>query len=322
MESGIYIIKNNIDNKVYIGQSINIKKRIKNHMQNLKNNRHQNVHLQRAFNKYGEQAFSFDVLEYCTKDMLNNREIYYISFYNSANRKSGYNIELGGNNSLVSKETKNKLMLKKTSRDIKQISLIKHDLANGISRKDIMYKYNISKGNLDSIAQINNYKLVSEELNDIILHQKKKYNDIRNNKVLELLKLGIGNKEIADRLQVSVSVVEKVKYKYPSLKNIDRNKRIDNYDNVIRLKEKGYKPYQISKILKISSSVVYRYYNNIINPNNDLSYKKVNKNVIQKIMELHKKYNYSQIGNIVGLSRTTVKNVIDNYKYVNTEIIF
>ena len=52
MTCGIYLIKNNISKKEYIGQSINIEKRWKDHKKDLRNNIHKNQHLQNAYNKY------------------------------------------------------------------------------------------------------------------------------------------------------------------------------------------------------------------------------------------------------------------------------
>ena len=60
---GIYKITNLKNNKGYIGQSSDIKKRWRNHKFELKNNIHNNPYLQNAFNKYGEEAFEFRIIE-------------------------------------------------------------------------------------------------------------------------------------------------------------------------------------------------------------------------------------------------------------------
>lgn len=61
--SGIYHIKNLINEKVYIGSSVNIKTRLAKHKTYLINNCHSNKHLQSSFVKYGESVFVFEVLE-------------------------------------------------------------------------------------------------------------------------------------------------------------------------------------------------------------------------------------------------------------------
>lgn len=79
--SGIYIIKNTINGKCYIGQSCHINRRILEHTSNLNHGVCFNVHLQRAWNKYGSDAFTFEVLEECDVEKLDEREIYYIQLY-------------------------------------------------------------------------------------------------------------------------------------------------------------------------------------------------------------------------------------------------
>ena len=60
---GVYKILNTVDNKFYIGSSINIQKRFKGHTSALNKGIHNNQYLQRAWNKYGESSFAFIVLE-------------------------------------------------------------------------------------------------------------------------------------------------------------------------------------------------------------------------------------------------------------------
>lgn len=81
---GIYKITNKINNKSYIGQSKDIESRFKEHIQHTKTN------IGKEIQKYGINNFSFDVLEQCSIEMLNEREAYYIKKYNSI--ENGYNI--------------------------------------------------------------------------------------------------------------------------------------------------------------------------------------------------------------------------------------
>lgn len=84
----IYKTTNLINGKVYIGQDSN------NNPNYLGSGRL----LQQAIEKYGINNFQKDVLEECdSKTMLDEREIYWIYFYNATNRYVGYNIALGGN---------------------------------------------------------------------------------------------------------------------------------------------------------------------------------------------------------------------------------
>lgn len=111
--SGIYKIENLIDGKVYIGQSINILRRLADHKSSLKYNRHHNGYLQRAYNKYGKENFDFSIICECEKEDLDELEKYYImDVYASTNRDKGYNRENGGNlYKTVSLETKKKISI-------------------------------------------------------------------------------------------------------------------------------------------------------------------------------------------------------------------
>lgn len=63
MKSGIYKIINVVNNKFYVGSAVNLRRRKARHFTELRNNRHNNKHLQAAWAKYGEQAFIFVVVE-------------------------------------------------------------------------------------------------------------------------------------------------------------------------------------------------------------------------------------------------------------------
>ena len=96
---GIYKIENTVNGKVYIGQSVDITDRWEHHRSELKNNRHGNAHLQASWNKYGEDSFTFTVLEECTRKELQEREKDWISFYDSYS--NGYNQTLGGDGTKI-----------------------------------------------------------------------------------------------------------------------------------------------------------------------------------------------------------------------------
>jgi len=92
--AGIYCIRNLENGKIYIGKSNDIKIRWGNHKRLLKIGKHDNIYLQRAWNKYGEVNFIFEVLEICEIELLSIREIYYVALYDSNNKTVGYNIQI------------------------------------------------------------------------------------------------------------------------------------------------------------------------------------------------------------------------------------
>lgn len=82
MKSGIYMIINIHSKLVYVGQSINVKNRLMQHKSGLssgkKSHTKTNTRLINSFNKHGESAFKFEVLEYCDHDLLTKREQYWL----------------------------------------------------------------------------------------------------------------------------------------------------------------------------------------------------------------------------------------------------
>lgn len=93
MKIGIYQIRNIINNKVYIGSSIHIIKRFREHKNLLKRERHHSLHLQNAWNEYGEQNFIFEILEEVGEEnLLFEREQYWMDKNMSYKQENGYNI--------------------------------------------------------------------------------------------------------------------------------------------------------------------------------------------------------------------------------------
>lgn len=104
---GIYKITNIVNNKVYIGQSIDVYHRIKCHRSLLKCN-HDSKYLQDDYNIYGIDNFKYDIIELCDKLLLNEKEMHWIEYYNSTNSDYGYNILKGGQGKRNYKRTKPK----------------------------------------------------------------------------------------------------------------------------------------------------------------------------------------------------------------------
>ena len=112
MKAGVYLISNNVNGKCYVGSTIHLDQRRKQHFSRLEHNKHVNKHLQNAYNKYGREAFEFEVLEIIDiddsiKENLLMREQFWID-----NLKPAYNIlPVAGSNLGYhhTKETKQKI---------------------------------------------------------------------------------------------------------------------------------------------------------------------------------------------------------------------
>lgn len=109
--SGIYKITNTVNGKVYVGSAANIKQRFNTHKNRLIKQNHHSVKLQRAWDKYGAESFSFDIIEECEEAVLLEREQHWIDHYKSAIGRNGYNVcAVAGRTTgfKVSEETKRK----------------------------------------------------------------------------------------------------------------------------------------------------------------------------------------------------------------------
>ena len=78
---GIYSIKNNITGRIYIGSSNDILKRIKQHFNNLRKNKHPNKLLQNSFNKHLESCFTYEILQICNENITQDEILQIEQFY-------------------------------------------------------------------------------------------------------------------------------------------------------------------------------------------------------------------------------------------------
>lgn len=93
-DSCVYIIKNKNNNKIYIGSTINFRKRSLEHKRDLEKNKHINKHLQKSYNKGNK--FTIEILQLCQKEQLILLETDYVLDCKSNNKNIGYNILIPG----------------------------------------------------------------------------------------------------------------------------------------------------------------------------------------------------------------------------------
>lgn len=188
MKTGIYIIKNNINDKLYIGSSTNITNRLSFHKRKLKANKHFSDHLQRAFNKYGESNFTFAELLICKKEDLLINEIYYIKLFKANTSDKGYNKSLPSttiSSHIFTSDTKLKMSetAKKRYNNYNKFELVNSEgvklIFNNLVEASIYLKDNkYSKANLNCIRG-----RLSDALRGVLYINGIKVGSPKNNKI-------------------------------------------------------------------------------------------------------------------------------------------
>lgn len=169
---GIYKITNNITNEVYIGQSVNIKRRWQEHLLHGRKQDCKNSELYNAMRTYGIENFSFEIIEECRKEKLNEREKYYIAYYDSYN--NGYNMQIGNNYSRIV-----------TDEQIKKLIFLLQNTC--LSQTEIAEQLDISRTYVSRFNKglIRNQSYLSYPLRKATMLQKR---DNKKNKEQETLK--------------------------------------------------------------------------------------------------------------------------------------
>lgn len=141
----IYKITNLINNKIYIGKTKrDLNTRWLEHCRDAKNYQENNNPLHAAIKKYGKENFIYEILEdNISEQELNEREKYYIKYYNSKSHDLGYNVTDGGDGGQTSSIL--------TAEVVNEIILILQDKNNLLSFNEIGDKYNISGSVIRSI---------------------------------------------------------------------------------------------------------------------------------------------------------------------------
>jgi len=110
-KTGIYKITNIVNGKIYVGSAVNIHRRWLEHKSFLNRSKHHSKYLQNSFNKYGIDNLNFEIIEECSKELLIEREQYWINLLDSYN--NGYNCSPTAGNTLGVKHS-NETRLKRS----------------------------------------------------------------------------------------------------------------------------------------------------------------------------------------------------------------
>ena len=236
MICGIYKITNKINGKCYIGQSVNIEQRWREHRARYLSIDEENYKkpLYIAMRKYGIKEFDFSIIEQCLPEELNEKEIYWINYYNSLVKNNGYNISLGFQP--VHFRKINDIDFNNICQDLKNNILT----INEISEKykiSLSYVYEINRG--DSRPDLKEeYPLRNIEGNKKITEEE----------FLELkqdLKNGLPLQDIANKFNISKDYLSDINHGRKR-KQDNENYPLHNYEEDTNLTDE-----QISEILNL-----------------------------------------------------------------------
>ena len=195
----IYIIKNNINNNVYIGQTISgYKKRFKEHIRCAKRgNSKQTIH--HAMIKHGIENFYIELLEgNIEQDVLNEREEYWIKFYDSF--KNGYNMMAGGNQSRVPEHP----FLVEHEKEI-----VEKYLSKEYSLRKLAEEYKVDRAALSNFLKKRNIEVLKRSHSTIYLTEQQKA------EISNFCRSGIRAAEIAEKF----GITQKTVYEYRDYNN-------------------------------------------------------------------------------------------------------
>lgn len=187
----IYKVTNIINNKIYIGQTIqDVKNRWYRHCSKSGiSDNEMNTHFKRAILKYGKENFRVEIIEICDSKDLDEREKYYIRYYNSY--KSGYNSTLGGQDGAKPYKTSEDL-------ELQIIELYRY----GFSLRELGRECSLDKTTVKGILVRHNIELRNT--------RTYKYDTNTRESIIKDINKGISRKEIIEKYKISKSYLSQL----------------------------------------------------------------------------------------------------------------
>jgi group I intron endonuclease len=231
MEKYIYKLTNLINGKIYIGQTNNLERRLKEHLYDKRRNKP----IHNALIKHGRENFSLEVIYY--GENYNEEEKKWIAFYESNNKEKGYNIQEGGQDS----SGENNPMAKITQEKAEEV--IDLLLNTKLSYDEIAEKANLDKR---YIQHINHGEAWSNIKYTYPL--RKFLNKLTNEKVQEIISL------LKDESKSIDDIVEITEVKRHTILNINKGKAYIQDSETYPIKELGLKKETLNKIIELLST--------------------------------------------------------------------
>lgn len=160
---GIYKITNNINGKIYIGQSNNIQRRFSEHQNRGATSR---IPVDIAIQRYGKENFNFEIIEECSIEQLNQKETYWITYFNSI--ENGYNCSVGGDQQSIGSNNGRAILTEN------EVKFIRTAYNNHERRKDV-YEHFKDKITFSSFARIWDGTSWAHIMPEVLTEENKRY---------------------------------------------------------------------------------------------------------------------------------------------------
>lgn len=175
----IYKVTNKINNKVYIGQTIQtLAQRRSKHYYKVNNKNDIHTHFINALRKYPKETFTWEIIDNAeTQEELDTKEKYWIKYYNSI--ESGYNTKDGGETII----TTDKFLEKCGSKPFYAFDLQGNKLGEFLNQREFARDHNMSKGDI--------YRMLNNQLyysNGVICIDKESFTQQRLKDCIEVAK--------------------------------------------------------------------------------------------------------------------------------------
>ncbi len=275
MASGIYKILNTIDERIYVGSSKNMEKRFNVHKCELNTKKHKNPHLLNFINKYGIDKLSFEVLEYCEKDKLEEKENYYFTLLSPQFNICKKAYRLPEKRNFTEEQIKEYAELYNNGRSLRWIAInilgnekyryTFNDIKNGKTYQE--YSHYFIKRKYDQTG-----KITSEKTKAKLRETSKFALKIKENHLLDIIKR-INNREsmrvIADSYKVHESLISLIKtgklhqdyYHLITHKSGKHNSLTMEEKNYIRDNYKKISVNNMAKEINRDKTIIYKYIN-------------------------------------------------------------
>ena len=321
MTCGIYKIENKLNGKVYIGQSINIEERWKQHKRNYS---FLTSNFYKAIQEFGINNFNWFIIEECNKKELNEKEKYWINFYDSIN--NGYNMKIGGSyhkkltdeqlNFIIEDLIKNELTIKEISKEYNVTTTYIYEINRGERNKQNNRIYPLRKLNWENKNSLNGDEIIK---------------DLQN--------LSLSIKDIIDKYNICENTIRRINkgeihyrdnIEYP-IRKINNLLEKEVEEIIELLKNSNYTIQAIADQFNKSRSAIVNinigktFYNKDIiypirkNKNHELSEEEINEIVN---LLINNKITIYKIANKFQVSYNTIKKIKNGELYKNNNLIY